>query len=210
MNSALNLSTLTDVELLSSLCVAGDDTEFYNEFVNRFYDDVHEECQLLCKKRKLDGQIGSEIASNTFERVRKYKSFRQSADHSANGRKAILVYLYRYVRNQFNDYHNKSKREDVVHDSYFEKIAGAAQDSIVVSDLDRKRGLTEQILKKLNDKEKRVLFTDMEYKRHQKYLPDEVLDELANELGVKKETIRKIRERVIQKINKAIEEINKN
>jgi len=62
---------------------------------------------------------------------------------------------------------------------------------------------------KLNFKEQRVILTDLEYKRHHKYLPDDVIDTLAKQLNIKKDTVRKIRERAIEKIKKAIYEINK-
>lgn len=209
LKPAFNLSTLTDVELLKLLCSSEDDAEPYNEFVKRFYNEVHTECQLICAKRKLNKQIGTDIAGDTFERVRKYKSFKQDEIRVSDNKKAILVYLYRFVRNQFSDYHTKLKKADVVYRAYFEDIACAVHESIDIADLKRKKELSEKILKKLNQKEKRVLLTDIEYKRHQKYLPEDVLENLAEELEVKKETIRKIRERVIEKINKAIDEINK-
>ena len=66
------------------------------------------------------------------------------------------------------------------------------------------------ILKKLNPKERKVLIKDIEYKRHQKYLPNDVIISLALELNVKRDTVRKIRERAIEKIKKAIDEINQN
>jgi hypothetical protein len=50
---------------------------------------------------------------------------------------------------------------------------------------------------------------DVEYKRHHKYLPDDVNESLSKELCIKKDTIRKIRERAIKKIKNAIDEINK-
>jgi DNA-directed RNA polymerase sigma subunit (sigma70/sigma32) len=49
---------------------------------------------------------------------------------------------------------------------------------------------------------------DLEYKRHYKYLPDDVIDGLATELNIKRDTVRKIRERAIEKIKDAINEIN--
>ena len=52
------------------------------------------------------------------------------------------------------------------------------------------------------------MLADIDYKRGQKYLLDDISEILAEELGVKKDTIRKIRERAIEKINKAIDEIN--
>jgi DNA-directed RNA polymerase sigma subunit (sigma70/sigma32) len=46
--------------------------------------------------------------------------------------------------------------------------------------------------------------------KFQKFLPADVTEDLALKLNVKKETIRKIRERAIEKINQAIKEFNKN
>jgi hypothetical protein len=48
----------------------------------------------------------------------------------------------------------------------------------------------------------------VEYKRHQHYLPDEVVSKLCEELNVKEATIRKLRERAIAKIKKEINVIN--
>ena len=66
------------------------------------------------------------------------------------------------------------------------------------------------ILKKLNKKEQTVILTDIEHKKFQKYLPDDVTEDLTLKLGIKKETVRKIRERAIVKIKEAINEFNEN
>jgi DNA-directed RNA polymerase sigma subunit (sigma70/sigma32) len=72
-----------------------------------------------------------------------------------------------------------------------------------------KRDFATIVYNKLNKKEKEVVLTDLEYKKGQKYLPDDVSEILANRLGVKKGSIRKIRQRAINKIKLALDEINK-
>jgi hypothetical protein len=74
--------------------------------------------------------------------------------------------------------------------------------------LERIKELTLHAFKRLSLREQKVILADIEYKRHYKYLPDDVTDKLATELKVKKDTIRKIRERAKTKIKKAIDEFN--
>lgn len=57
--------------------------------------------------------------------------------------------------------------------------------------------------------ERRVILTDLEYKKHHKYLPDDITEQLSKELGVKKDTVREIREPAIEKIKSWIDEINR-
>jgi DNA-directed RNA polymerase specialized sigma24 family protein len=210
LETTIELSELSDRELLKHLCSTDDDATAFALFIERFWPDMEKECAKICAKRKIDTNIGTEIAHETFERVRKYKSFREEEIKLTDNRKAILVYLFRISVRLFNNYHAIQKREDVVHRTYFDDIVSNTKDSIDADDLKRKKDLSVNILKKLNHKEQRVLLTDLKYKRYQKYLPDDILETLAVELNIKKDTIRKIRERAIVKINKAIDEINRN
>lgn len=209
---SLNISpkppTITDLELLKLLCSSDQDEDLFREFSRRFWPDLLEECKDICKKRKIDSQIGAEIAHETLERVRKYKSFHEDGIRLPDERKAILVYLFRIANRQFNTYYSKQNREEQVHKSYFDDIQNNFNGSIDTSDLEYKKEIATKILKKLNPKEREVFLVDMEYKRHQKYLPDDVLELLSEKLKVKKDSVRKIRERAIAKIKKAIDEIN--
>jgi len=200
------LKKLDDISLLELICKA-DNNEAYIEFVNRFYNDVLEQCEIKCKSRNIDLHIGQQIAHETFERIRKYKSFDKSKLNAKNQRKAILGWLYRFLIRLFYDYHNSLKNKEVQINSYFDDLADYAE-IIDLKNLAFKRDLAIIIYNKLNKKEKEVVLTDLEHKRGQKYLPDDVSESLANSLGVKKPTIRKIRQRAITKIKLALDEIN--
>jgi RNA polymerase sigma factor (sigma-70 family) len=177
--------------------------------VNRFLTEVQTECLIICKRRKLDPHIGKQIAHDVFEKIRKYKSFKPERISATTSHKGILIYLYHISRNLFNDWHKNEKRdkEDYTN-SYFEHLI----ESLVIPDtpdkLKWKRDVSSKIFNKLNKKEQAVVIADIEHKRLGVYLPDEVSENLALTLGVKKSTIRKIRERAIEKIKKAIDEIN--
>lgn len=195
-----------DITLLEYVCKIDCD-KAYEEFVNRYYDDVFIQCKIKCKSRKIDLQIGKQITHEVFERVRKYKSFNKSKLNTKNPRNAILGWLYTFLIRLFYDYHNSQKKKEVYINSYFDDLAIDAR-KIDVKSLAFIRDLSEIIIKKLNAKEKEVILTDLEHKRGQKYLPDDITESLANRLGVKKPTIRKIRERAINKIKLALHEIN--
>jgi DNA-directed RNA polymerase sigma subunit (sigma70/sigma32) len=109
----------------------------------------------------------------------------------------------------FNTYHDAEKKKDIVHRSYFDDINLAISASVDVKELKSKKDIALTIYSKLNRKEQVVIQKDIEYKKHQKYLPDDVTAELAKELNVKPDTIRKIRARAIEKIKTAIDEVNK-
>jgi len=114
----LNLNMLSDMELLSLLCSSKDDNELYENFVGRFLPDVQKECKRICERRKLDPHVGLQIAHETFERLRKYKSFRQDEIKLPNERRAILVYLYRFCVRLFNTYQQNEHKEEINHKSY--------------------------------------------------------------------------------------------
>lgn len=204
-----NLRLRSDVELLIDLCSVECDDAVYSEFVRRFLPDLTKECLQICKKRKLDQHIGLEIAHDTFEKARKYKSFRSDQVKSPESRKGILVYLYRIATNLFNDYHNREKKNHViVQKSYFDDLFCPQEKGASPEKLLEIRDTALHVFRNLSKNEQKVVLTDLQYKKHQKYLPDDVNERLAEEMNVKKGTIRKIRERAIIKIKKSIDEIN--
>lgn len=209
MLTLTEIHKLSDVNLLGLLCSSSDDELLYEQFVRRFLKDVEDECTRLCKRRKLDTHVGLQIAHETFERIRKYKSFKSDQIKLSNERKAIQAYLNRISTSLFNNYHASNRNKETNHKTYFEDILDSIECSPAdVKALKNQKDLSILIFKKLNAKEQKIILTDLEYKRHHKYLPDDVIDVLAEELNIKRDTIRKIRERAIEKIKNAINEIN--
>lgn len=203
---SLNCKHLSDYELLDLIKENQDDSA-YNEFVNRYYDFVKDACINKCELRKIDAHVGKQIAHETFERVKSTKSFKKEKLNGCDSNSGIKGWLYRISSNLFYDYHNSLKEEDTNKPFYLDEIIEEAK-GIDIEDLAAKRDLTMQIIKKLNQKEIEVVCTDLEHKRCKKYLPDEVNEALANRLGVKKGSVRKIRERAVKKLKAAIDEIN--
>lgn len=207
------LTALSDIELFVALCATEDDVVVYREFVKRFLPDLKVELINYCRKRNLDDHIGAQIAHDTLEKARKYKSFNPQEIRARTDRKAVLVYLFKIAYRLFWDYFRKerSHSDDLnEHKSYFDDLMESASSDQDAMSLLHKREKSIGIIKKLTPKEQKVFLTDLEYKRNQKYnyLPDHVTESLAAELGVKPATIRKMRERAITKIKKAIDEIN--
>ena len=202
---------LNDIELLTALCSSQEDDLFYAEFVKRFLPEIETECIKICKQRKLDLHTGKQIAHDVFEKLRKYKSFQTDSINATSSHKGILVYLYRIARNLFNDWHNQKKKNNngYVNKTYFEDLFSQVVMPETKDLLQWKRDTSLAIFKKLNPKEQRVILTDIDHKKRHLYLPDEINEDLAQCLGVKKDSIRKIRERAITKIKIAIDEINK-
>ena len=207
-NSQLDL--ISDLDLLELFCSDEVGDELYEELLKRFLAEVTGECARVCERRKLDPHIGNQIAHETFERLRKYKSFKADQIKIADQHRAVLVYLYRIATSLFNSYHAAEKEKTTVNRSYFDDILDSIEYSPAeVRALKRKKDIAVIIFKKLNFKEQKIILADLEYKRHRKYLPDDVTEALAQELNVKKDTVRKIRERAIEKIKNAIDEINR-
>lgn len=204
------MTHLNDLALLEQLCSSDDDKDLYNEFINRFITELTSHCADVCKKRNLEHHIGKQIAHETFSNVRKYKSFKTDEIKISNCRAAILVYLKRISVNLFNDFHNENKKKIVAHKTYFDDILEANENALDAIGLKDKKDFALFIFNKLNKKEQTVILADIEHKKFQKYLPDDITEDLSLKLNVKKETIRKIRERAIEKINKAITEFNEN
>ena len=154
--------------------------------------------------------MGIQIAHETFEKVRRFKTFNFNETRVAEVHKGILLYLIRIAVNLFNDYYRKEKREQTQsgHNNYLTGLFDAA---VTEQDPDRLQYIKDtaiQIFNQLSDREKKVILTDIEFKKHYKYLPDDVNERLANELGIKKDSIRQIRGRAIAKIKGAIDEIS--
>lgn len=204
------ISKMSDVQLLVQLCSTDDDQHYYDNFVCRFLPDVQSHCNRVSTVRKLDNHVGQQIAHETFERVRRYKSYKRDGSKVPDDRKAILGYLKRISTRLFNDHHNKEKKKDIIHKSYFDDLMQVASETVDVKSLKNKKDIAMIIYGKLNKKEQAVLLMDIEYKKHQKYLPDDVTEALATELNVMPGTIRKIRARAIEKIKNAIDDVNKN
>jgi len=210
LENPVRIDLLSDLELLIALCASQKDDLLYSEFVSRFLSELEVECINICRRRKLDLHIGRQIAHEAFEKLRKYKSFDSSKLTHASSHKGILIYLYQISRNLFNDWHNKEKRKkgDYRDRSYFEQLTEKVDIPNTPQDLKWKKDIAVKIFSKLNKKEQTVVLADIDYKKFSRYLPDDITVNLALELKVKKGTIRKIRERAILKIKKAIDEIN--
>lgn len=201
-----NYEQIDSIELLE-LIRDSDDNEAYKEFVQRFLPIVKDQCLTKCKLRRLDKSIGLQIAHDTLEKTRKPKSFKREKLNGSDTKSKITGWLFRISSNLFYDYHNSQKCNDHFYNFYIDELSSKASE-INVNSLAEKRDLSIQILQKLNPKEREVVLTDIEYKRSQKYLPEDVNESLANRIGVKRSSIRKIRERAIMKLNNAIDEIN--
>lgn len=210
MESKNSFSHLSDIQLIEALCSQDDDTFVYNEFVKRFLPELIDHCKYKCKARKIDEHVGTDIAHQTFERVRKYKSFKKDKIKISDDTKAIKLYLIRITLSLFNNHHRKENEKEVNHKCYFDDIFESVKEISNIDGLKSKKELANSIWKNLNEKEKKVISADIEHKRHQKYLPDDATETLSVELKVKKDSIRRIRKRAIEKIQKAINEINKN
>lgn len=213
MKIPLEIKQLSDTDLLEYLCSNGkeeDDGHAYSEFVDRYIKDVRGLCESICKKRSLDRYIGQQIAHDAFEKIRHHKSFKKGKKNQKDERKAILGFMYVVCVNLFNDHHRKQlvERNEIILPTYFDTLSDQIEVSGNVETNREIRDITQKLLKKLNPKELKVLLTDLEYKKHHKYLPDDVIESLAEELKVKPNSIRKIRERAIAKIKKEIDVIN--
>ena len=209
MAASSHLIDISDSDLLVKLCSEKEDDVLYQEFVNRFLTELKEGCHKICNRRKLDLHIGTQIAHECFEKVRKYKSFKVDGITIKDSRKAVMAYLYRVSVNLFNDYQRSIERKEsiVLNKTYFDNLLEDGELKNTPERLQKLKEKTLAIFKKLNSREQRVIVTDLEHKRSQKYLPDDIVELLAIELGVKKDTIRKIRERAIIKIKTALNEV---
>lgn len=203
-----NLFQLSDTDLLARLCSEDEDIDLYHEFVKRLLPELLAECERICRRRKLNQYIGTQIAHECFEKVRKYKSFKIDQVKITPSRKAILAYLYRICVNLFNDHQRSEERKQstVLNKTYFDNLLEDTSHEQNPEKIHKLKERTLNVFKKLTPREQRVIITDLEYKRSHKYLPDDVNESLATELKVKKDTIRKIRERAIQKLKAAINE----
>ena len=199
---------VSDPELFHLLCTEDDDRAPYAEFVRRFLPELNTFCKRKCELQSLDRHVGETIAHDVFERIRKSKTFNRDHFSGGDGHKWVLAYLLTSARRQFLDLFNKQKRQDDVPISYFDELR-KKYDAIDPGKLKECKDLTELIVKKLTRNELAVAVADLEYKKHTKYLPDDVNLGLCEDLGITPAGVRQARARYKQKLNKAIDEINK-
>ena len=69
MITSQEILQLSDADLLEYICTTDYGEVAYHEFVNRYIKDVVDICKDLCKWRKLDEQMGVQIAHDAFEKV---------------------------------------------------------------------------------------------------------------------------------------------
>lgn len=206
--STLHLNKLPDLDLVERLCSTPDDDLIYAAFAERFHPKLTDECIKISKRRKLDELTARDIAHKTLEKFRKHKSFEMSKMRLKDPRKAILAYLCTIAYNLFNDhYHATNPATKETRDSYFSGIFEGDRTELDPAKLQRLREQALNVFNTLNPGEQKVLLTDLEYKKAHIYLPEEINEKLAQELGVKKASIRKIRERAIKKLKKGIHDV---
>ena len=192
---------------MNILCSTEDDQSLYDELVRRFLPEVNQQCEDKCKLRKLDPHVGQEIAHQVFERVRKYKSFKNEKTKVRNPHKAVLAYLMVCAGRLFLNYSKKEKRQDESPDTYISDLRAeaSATDPARLQEIKEKTALA---FGRLTPREREVVLADLEHKRHTKYLPDDVTTELCERLGVKPDTIRKLRQTAKLKLQQAFNEFN--
>lgn len=201
------IEQIDDVRLLEEYFQTGD-KNIFETFVNRHYHFLKEECELICKKRKLDEHVGQGIAHDTFERVQKTKSFnKEKLNNKLSPTKAVRAWLCIISSRLFLDYHKKVKLEVERTEVPFNPL-GQFSIPKSVEELIDVRLFAEKIMKSLNKKERIVILADLEHKRLKKYLTSEVNQDLSDQLGVKTDTIRQIRKRAKEKIQNAINKYN--
>jgi len=207
LRAQAQFENLSDVELMDALCSTGDDQLLYNELVRRFHPELKQLCLNKCKLMSLDPHIGEQIAHEVFERLRRYKSFKKDNIRAQEGHAAVKSYMARCATRLFLNYFDEQKRKEELPDSYFTELRAeaCATDPVRLLEIKEK---TAQTFKKLTDREKAVVIADLEYKKHTKYLPDDVVSDLSKRLGVKPDTIRKLRQTAKQKLQQAFDEIN--
>lgn len=207
MRPEAQFASLPDLELMDALCSTRDDQSLYNELVRRFLPELKQLCLKKCKLRNIDAHVGEQISHEVFERVRRYKSFKKDKIRTQDGHAAILSYLTRFATRLFLNYFDEQKRKEELPDSYitqFRDEASAADPARLQEIMEK----TAQAFSKLTPRERAVVLADIEYKKHTKYLPDDVVKNLSQRHGIKPDTIRKLRQTAKQKLQQAFDEIN--
>lgn len=210
MRTAAEIKQLPDADLLEYVCnVAGDEVA-YSEFVNRYLPDTQTMCTKISGQRKLHVHVGLQISHDALAKFRGLKSFdRNKLKPPDDERKSINNLIYAICVNLFNDHHKKENRQAPEKQSfYLDEIFENAFVNGKTLDNARKKELTARLFKRINKKEQKLLLADMEYKKHQLYLPDHIVASLCEELEVTDSGLRKMRERIIKKFNKEIDVIN--
>lgn len=206
-------NTSADHELLEML----DDTDLsskaFEEFYNRFKDFVLLVCRKACISFDHSSQLADDIFQQTFLKVlHKGYTFRKKTEGKESYTAEIKAWLSRIAKNELIDFLRKNPDEKSLANSNrlrIDEMEHLSSGQEISEDEPLPPTLQQHVLDKalasLSEEEKLVLMTYMLFYNPQtpnNHLPDEIIKNLTERLGVKSGSLRQIKSRALQKMMK--------
>jgi RNA polymerase sigma factor (sigma-70 family) len=179
-------------------------TEFHGRFKNRLYQN----CLRLCHRNRVDEDIAKDLFQDTMiKALENLKRFCLNEDydlqHSTN---TITKWLNKIAFNLFIDYLEKQYKSHLDIDLCDEEMF---VDNTTLDEPDELDIYLDSInfdatlqsgWDTLNDKERLVVYYGIRYNcLHKKHMPDDVIIKASKILGVKRDSIRQIKLRALEK-----------
>jgi len=171
--------------------------EAFNTFYDRYKSFLWSLCYSICTKRK-GTQEGEELAKDIFNNT--MMSIYESSLTYDSKKSKIKTWMSRIAKNEMCDF----LKDELV-------FSPLNEDVYLISDNDNIEDTTfispekkelENALLTLSEKEKDILLTYMQYSDGKKHLPDELISELCKRHSTLPATLRQIKKRTLEKIEK--------
>jgi len=206
------------------------DSDMHREFYYRFARQLYKTCLVVCGNSKLDQKAAEDVFQESMiKALKKINKFTtDTKDPEAVISKRIMGWLNIIAEHQVIDFLRKNCKDDELDEATTEDIVDETlvdnfneQTHIAVS-LERLR--LQKAMESLSDRErylimvfasygclnlKRTVQDAVEVKKgaevtKEVHLPDEVLDQVCKDLGIKKGNIRAIKRRALDKLFTAL------
>lgn len=180
----------------------------FDEFHNRFKNYVYKVSYYFCVSLENRTSVAKDITNDTFLNVWQ-KASRFDPKRWSNTEKGIKAWLGGIVKNTFLQYVEKAKKyspENVAIDGYKLTIEEKTPEKIFLNQFQSLEGKAlTRALSELKEKEKHILLTYFQFYDGEKfYVPKEDRKILCQLYGIGDSTLRKTKDRAIEKIKKHI------
>ncbi len=207
----MNVTEVTDDELLLEMSYAAQDPvtaeAALSQFYKRFKDDLLAFSVSLCRGKSLDEeQLMLETFKEAYERA---GDFNCASKDPERVREMVKAWLFTMLKHRMIDQIRKTQRER----SYLRVLSENEQiEDFAATDKSPSEEANpeivesaKQILEQLSPREQDILGLSFEYRNQETghfEIPEELLESLAESLGVLASSIKTLRHRIISRIQK--------
>ncbi len=217
MKTSLENSSLDLLSIIGWKDEMPDDAKTaFQEFCNRFDDDLLKKCEIICNRWKYTTTVALEIRDCTFSRVWKYaSSFNPEKVKSKNLENGIKCWLFKIANTQLANYHELARcheleKEDLEIITSIEEMAEYTSkgDKQIKLKLRRQLVQLDQIISGLPEKKRIIYLTYKTYEYLGIYNFKSAKEKLRKKLTLSQASVRKYNNDAKEYVKTYLENIN--